>query len=118
MKFYESLFSEQFSWHSKLDGLAFDSLDEEEAFRLEHSIEREVLAAVKGMNSDKALGSYGFSLSFFQVCWDVIKADIMGVFHDFHASRSLKKALMPCSSLSFHRNLGLLILRTSGLLVL
>jgi hypothetical protein len=63
VKFYESLFSEQFSWHSKLDGLALDSLDEEEAFRLEHSFEREVLEVVKGMNSDKALGPNGFSLS-------------------------------------------------------
>lgn len=30
------------------------------------------------MNSDKALGPDRFTMAFFQVCWDVIKEDIMG----------------------------------------
>jgi hypothetical protein len=48
---------------------------------------------VKDMNGDKALGHDGFSIDFFQVCWDVIKVDIMGVFHDFHASSVFVKNL-------------------------
>jgi hypothetical protein len=32
------------------------------------------------MNPDKAPGPDGFSLAFFQDCWDVIKSDFMGVF--------------------------------------
>jgi hypothetical protein len=47
---------------------------------------------VKGMNSEMAPGSDGFTMSFFQVCWDVIKADIMGVFHDFHARSKFEKS--------------------------
>jgi len=55
---------------------------------------------VKGMNSDKALGPDGLCMAFSQACWDVIKTDIMGVLHDFHAcsERSLNAmfiALIP-----------------------
>jgi hypothetical protein len=42
----------------------------------------------------------------------------MEVFHDFHASSKFEKVLMPFSLFLFQRNLGLLILRTFGLLVL
>ena len=58
--------------------------------------ESEVLEVVKGMYSDKASGLYGFPMAFLQACWDVIKADIMGAFHDFFMLVvSLKKTLMP-----------------------
>jgi hypothetical protein len=89
---YETLFVELYSWRSRLDDLAFDSLDAVEAssFRTK---EREVLEVVKGMNRDKAPGPDGFSIAFFQDCWDVIKADIMGVFQDFHAHSKFVKSL-------------------------
>jgi hypothetical protein len=29
------------------------------------------------MNDDKASGPKGFSMAFFQVCWDVLSVDIM-----------------------------------------
>jgi hypothetical protein len=52
-----------------LDGLAFNSLVEEEASRLEVPFEeREVLEVVKGINRDKALGPDGFPMAFFQDC--------------------------------------------------
>jgi hypothetical protein len=70
VQFYDSLFSEQFSWRPKLDGLDFDSIDVEEASWLERPFEEsEVLDVVKGMNSEKAPGPDGFSMAFFQVCW-------------------------------------------------
>jgi hypothetical protein len=76
-----------------LDGLAFDSIDVEASW-LEISFEEsEVLEVVKGMNSDKAPDSNDFIMAFFQVCWDVIKEDIMEVFHDFHASSKFEKSL-------------------------
>jgi hypothetical protein len=53
-----------------------------EASRLEHPFEeRVVLKVVKGMNRDKAPNPNGFSMAFFQDCWDVIKTVIMGGFH-------------------------------------
>jgi hypothetical protein len=39
VQYYDSLFSEQFSWRPKLDGLAFDSIDVEEALGLESPFE-------------------------------------------------------------------------------
>jgi hypothetical protein len=93
-QFYETLFAEPYSWRPRLDDLAFDSLDAVEASSLELPFEeREVLEVVKGMNKDKALGPDGFSIAFFQDCWDVIKADIMGVFQDFHAHSKFVKSL-------------------------
>ncbi|GLT61308.1 hypothetical protein SLA2020_340270 [Shorea laevis] len=51
------------------------------------------MEVVKGMNRDKAPGPDGFSMAFFQDCWDVLKSDIMGVFHDFHAHSKFVKSL-------------------------
>jgi CHAT domain-containing protein len=76
-----------------LDNLAFDSLDEVEASSLELPfVEKEVLEVVKGMNRDKAPGPDGFSIAFFQDCWDVIKTDLMGVFLDFHTHSKFVKS--------------------------
>jgi hypothetical protein len=92
--FYESLFSEQYNWRPKLDGIAFNSLSLEEATQLELPFEkREVLEVVKSMNRDKAPGPDGFPLAFFQDCWDVIKSDMMGLFTDFHAHNKFVKSL-------------------------
>lgn len=47
--YYDDLFSEQFNWQPKLDGLDFDSIDAEEAFGLESLFE--VLEVLKGMHN-------------------------------------------------------------------
>jgi hypothetical protein len=86
MQFYNNLYTEQFRWQPKLDGHSFDSVGETKANRLERVfVEEEVLEVVKAINSDKALGLDGYSMVFFQIYWDVLKEDIMKVFHDFHA---------------------------------
>lgn len=92
MLFYNRLFSEQFSCWPKLDGLTFHSIVEEEANWLErHFEEPEMLELTKGMNSDKAPDPDGFTMSFIQACWDVIKDDAMKVFHDFQARSKFEK---------------------------
>jgi hypothetical protein len=48
---------------------------------------------VKGMNRDKAPSPDGFSLAFFQECWDVIKTDLMEVFQDFHTHSKFVKSI-------------------------
>jgi hypothetical protein len=94
VQYYESLFTEPYSWRPRLDDLDFSSLGEVEASSLETPFEeREVLEVVKGMNRDKAPGPDGFSMAFYQDCWDVLKSDIMGVFHDFHAHSKFVKSL-------------------------
>jgi hypothetical protein len=39
-----------------------------------------VLGVVRESNGDKALGPDGFSIAFFQKCWEILKEDIMEVF--------------------------------------
>jgi hypothetical protein len=75
-----------------VDGLSFDSIDETKARWLDRDFEeREVWEVVRAMNSDKALGPYGFSMAFFQACW--VKEDIMKVFREFHASGKFERSL-------------------------
>jgi hypothetical protein len=45
------------------------------------------------LNGDKALGPDGFSMAFFQACWNVLKVDIMKAFSDFHARGKFEKSL-------------------------
>jgi hypothetical protein len=85
VQFYNRLFTERFSWCPRLDGLLLDSIVGEEANWLERPFEDdEVFEVVKVLNVDKALGPDDFTMGFFQACWEVLKVDIMNVFHNFH----------------------------------
>jgi undecaprenyl pyrophosphate synthase len=48
---------------------------------------------VRALNCDKALVPYGFTMAFFQACWEVLKVDRMNVFNDFHARSMFEKCL-------------------------
>jgi hypothetical protein len=58
-------------------------------------IETEVKEAIFQMEHNKTPGPDGFPAKFYQVFWEVIKADLMALFHDFH------KGEPPLFSLSF-----------------
>jgi hypothetical protein len=82
VQFYYRLFIEQFSWQPKLDGLAFDSINDEEASLIERLLEEsEVLEVVKGMNNEKASIPVGCDQSY------------LGVLHGFHARSKFEKSL-------------------------
>lgn len=49
--------------------------------------------ALRSMSGDKAPGPYGFSMSFFVHCWEVIKDNVMEVFRFFHANMCFEKSL-------------------------
>ena len=54
-----------------VDGISFDSILEVEASWLETDFEEEeVRKAVSKMNGNKASGPNGFSMAFFQTCWE------------------------------------------------
>jgi hypothetical protein len=55
----------------------------------------EVKEAIFQMEHNKAPGPDGFPVEFYQVFWEVIKADLMALFHDFH------KGELPLFSLNF-----------------
>jgi hypothetical protein len=94
VNFYESLFTESHSWRPWLDNLGFDTLSATEAASLEDPFEeKEVWEVIKGIDRDKAPGLDGFSMAFFQECWDVIKGDLMAVFSEFHDRGEFVKSI-------------------------
>ena len=94
VEFYKKLFSEQNRWRLKVDGIDFESISKVEAGWLERDFEEEeVRKVVSMMNGNKASGPKGFSMAFFQVCWDVVRMDIMKVFRALHIGRRFEKSL-------------------------
>ena len=86
--FYKTLYSEQFQGKpNKLLAPMMEnilSIDEGERLWMEREFEEdEVWEVVRKMKGDKALGPDGFSMAFFQKCWEVIKKDMMEVFKEF-----------------------------------
>jgi hypothetical protein len=57
--------------------------------------EQEVKAAIFQMEHNKAPGPDGFPAEFYQVFWEIIKRDLMALFHEFH------KGDLPLFSLNF-----------------
>jgi len=82
VKFYQKFFYEPCRWRPMVDGISFDSIFESKASWLEKAFEEEeeVRNTMSAMNGNKVSGPNGFSMAFFQVCWDVSSLDIMKVF--------------------------------------
>jgi len=93
VQYYQDLFSEKHSWRPRLDDLSFDAILESEASWLERAFEEEVRKVVFAMNGDKAPSPDGFTMAFFQACWEVLRLDIREVFSDFHAREVFEKSL-------------------------
>lgn len=55
--------------------------------------EEEVRATVFSMDKDKSLGSDGFYMHFYQVCWDILKSDLMKVFMEFFDRGVISKGM-------------------------
>ena len=92
VNFYSHLFSNDEVKRPLPDGLAFSSIDDADRAVLDRPFtEEEVMGVVKGMAGDKAPGPDGFSMVFFQSCWDIIKNDVMTVIHEFHAFGNFEK---------------------------
>jgi hypothetical protein len=94
VQFYQDLFSKKHSWRPRLDDLSFDAILESESSWLERAFEEEeVRNVVFAMKGDKAPGPDGFTMAFFQDCWEVVRLDIMEVFSDFHAREVFENSL-------------------------
>jgi hypothetical protein len=48
---------------------------------------------VAGFNGDKAPGPDGFSMGFFQCCWDILNPDVMAILNYFHGLSFFEKRL-------------------------
>jgi len=93
VQFYNNLYFENYSWRPRVDGLSFISIEENESFWLERDFEeKEVRDVIRELNGDKAPGPDGFTMAFFQKCWDILKYDIMAVFAEFHSRGKFEKS--------------------------
>ena len=78
-------FSESPEWKADIGNLSFNQICVQEAEMLEAPFcEDEVLTALMEMNGDKAPGPDGFSVFFWQCCWDFVKEEILEFFKEFH----------------------------------
>ena len=46
-----------------------------------------------GMNGDKAPGLDGFTVAFWQNCWEIVKEDVLDMFKEFYDQNSFIKSL-------------------------
>ena len=61
-------------WCSSISGMDFETLNRQDAVKLEEPFTKEeVFNALSTLNGDKAPGPDGFSMAFWQCCWDVVK---------------------------------------------
>jgi hypothetical protein len=57
--------------------------------------EDEIKEALYQMEKNKVAGPDGFPIEFYQHCWEVIKGDIIDMFHEFYAgSLDIKDSIM------------------------
>ena len=91
---FKSLLTDTREWRANIDGLTFQSINEDEASKLENPFTmEEVFTALSNLNGDKAPGPDGFTMAFWQFNWDIVKEDIMRLFKDFHDSGEFVKNL-------------------------
>jgi hypothetical protein len=84
---------QQSSWRPRVDGLSFRSIDADESIWLEREFEEKVWDVVRVMDRDKAPGPDGFTMAFFQKCWEILKNDLMAIFAEFHNRGQFEKSL-------------------------
>lgn len=55
--------------------------------------EKEIKATLFHMHPDKSLGHDGMSPGFYQKCWNIVKADIVGIVRHFFTSGTIDPQL-------------------------
>ena len=79
---FQSTFSDLGDLRPPISGLDFAFVSSLETQALEvHFTEEEVFAALSCLNGDKTPRPDGFSMAFWQACWDVVKRKVMGFFY-------------------------------------
>ena len=93
--FYKQLYSENEEQRPLLDEVEFYRIFGEDVAWLDRPFEEEeVYGVIKDYDGDKSLGPDGFSMAFFQSCWDFLKQEMMELFGNFHSQTVFKKSLL------------------------
>ena len=71
---FHNMLSEDMGWKADIGRLQFDQISQQEVENLERFFtEDEIHVALMEMNGDKAPGPDGFTMTFWQSCWDFVK---------------------------------------------
>ena len=71
-----------------------NQISQQEADTLELSfMEEEVHSTLMDMNGDKAPGLGGFTVAFWQYCWEFVKEEVLEMFKEFHGQNAFLKSL-------------------------
>ncbi|RVW22653.1 Transposon TX1 uncharacterized 149 kDa protein [Vitis vinifera] len=91
---FKQHFSESPEWKADIGSLSFNQICVQEPEMLEAPFyEGEVQTALMEMNGDKAPGPDGFSVFFWQCCWDFVKEEILEFFKEFHDQNTFLKSI-------------------------
>ncbi|RVW55071.1 LINE-1 reverse transcriptase-like [Vitis vinifera] len=91
---FQQLLSEESGWKADIEGLHLSHLSSQEAGNLELPFsEDEIHSALLEMDGDKAPGPDGFTVAFWQECWDFVKEEILELFKEFYEQKSFVKSL-------------------------
>ena len=91
---FQSLLTASNNWCPPFPDLLFNVIGVDQAAKLEEMFtEEEILAAISGLNGDKAPGPNGFLLAFWSFCWDFMKDEVMGFFREFFEHSQFVKSL-------------------------
>nr|CAN77770.1 hypothetical protein VITISV_044337 [Vitis vinifera] len=91
---YQQMLSEDSGWKADIGRLQLEQINQQEAENLEIPFfETEVHSALMEMNGDKAPGPDGFTMVFWQSCWDFVQEEILQMFKEFHEHISFLKSL-------------------------
>ncbi|RVW55567.1 Transposon TX1 uncharacterized 149 kDa protein [Vitis vinifera] len=94
VKTFQHQLREEPGWRADLEGLHLKSLDLSEAEALEAPFtEEEIFSALMDMDGDKAPSPDGFTVAFWQACWDFAKEEIVELFKEFYDQKSFAKSL-------------------------
>ena len=83
-------------WCTAFPDIPLDVIGDGDSVRLEDKFsKKEVLAAILGLNGEKASGPDGFPIVFWSFSWEFVKVEVMEFFKEFYKFvRSLNTAFL------------------------
>ncbi|XP_049351941.1 uncharacterized protein LOC125816378 [Solanum verrucosum] len=93
ISFYKKMYIELEGWRPSVNISNHPTITEGENEALQADFEeQEVLDCLKMCAIDKAPGPDAYTMGFFLKCWEIIKHDILGAFHNFHSTGMFEKS--------------------------
>ena len=82
---FKQLLTEDSERKAEIGGLNLNQISQQEAKILEFPFSKdEIHLALMDMNGDKAPSPDGFTVTFWQCCWEFVKEEVLEMFKEFH----------------------------------